>query len=134
MQPLMLPEGVAAQEGLLALGAGEVAALLVQPLMLVVAREAGEALLTLATAVCKAVEPDVGLQLIRVLEHFAALATFGLVLHDVFADGPGAQEALVFGRRLLLSPLRFVLRVTPLLGALPHFRSAIFKILASLFF
>lgn len=131
----MLPEGVAAQEGLLALGAGEVAALLVQPLVLVVAREAGEALLTLATAVRKAVEPDVGLQLIRVLEHFAALAAFGLVLHNVFADGPGAQEALVFGRRLLLSfLLRFVLRVTPLLGALPHFRSAIFKILVPLVF
>lgn len=133
VQPLVLPERVTAQEGLLALGAGEVAALLVQPLVLVVAREAGEALLALAAAVREAVEPDVGLQLIRVLEHFAALAAFGLVLREVFADGPGAQEAFVFGRRLLPSPLRFVLRVAPLLGTLSNFCSAIFKILVPLF-
>lgn len=130
----MLPERVAAQEGLLALGAGEVAALLVQPLVLVVTREAGEALLALAAAVCEAVEADVGLQLIRVLEHFVALGTFGLVLCEGFGDGPGAQEAFVFGRRLLPSPLGFGLRIGRLLAAFSNFCSANCKILVHLFF
>lgn len=134
VQPLVLPEGVAAQEGLLALATGKVAALLVQPLVLVVARQAGEALLALAAAVCKAVESDVGLQLIWVLEHFVALGTFDLVLREVFADGPGAQEAFVFSRQQLPSLLRFGLRIARLLAALWNYCSAILKILVYLFF
>lgn len=134
VQPLVLPEGVAAQEGLLALGAGEVAALLVQPLVLVVARQAGEALIALATAVGEAVESEVGLQLIRVLKHFVALGAFGLVLCEAFADRPGAQEAFVFSRRLLPSPLRFRLQIVRLLAALWNFYNVIFKILVHFFF
>lgn len=133
VQPLVLPERVAAQEGLLARGAGEAAAPLVQPLVLVVAREAAEALLALAAAVGRAVQPRVGLQLIGVLEHLAALAALVLVLGQVSGDGPAAQEALVFSGRLLPSPLRSVLRVEPLPDAFLCFRCAGWKTVVGLF-
>lgn len=61
VQPLMLLERVAAQESLFALAAGEIPPFLVQPLVLIITRQTGEPLLTLAAAVGVAVEPEVSL-------------------------------------------------------------------------
>lgn len=75
-----------------------------------------------------------GLQLIRVLEYFVALGAFGLVLCEVFADGPGAQEAFVFSRRLLPSLLHFGLQIDHLLVTFSSFCSAPCMNLVHLFF
>lgn len=111
VQPFVLLQGVAAQEALVALAAGEYPASFVEPLVLIITRRAGESLLTLAAAVRKAVEPHVSLQLIRMFKNLFTRGAFGFVLHKVFAHRSHAQKPFVFPCGLFPSPSLLVLQV-----------------------
>ena len=125
VQPLVLLQGVTAQESLVALAAGEYPASLVEPLVLVIPRRAGEALLTLVAVVPEAVELHVGLQLIRVFEDLVTRQALGLFLREDFVHRPRAQEPLVLARGSFLSSPFLVFQVVFLLLAFPFLSGAV---------
>lgn len=95
VQPLVLSEGIIAQESLVALGADEFAAPLVGSLVLIIPREADEALLTLDAAVRETVEPHVSGQLIRKFKNLLALGAFGVFLWKAFIHWSRDQKPSV---------------------------------------
>lgn len=95
VQLLVLSERVTAQEGLVALAADEPAAPPVDSLVLVIAREADEASLTLQAAVGEAVQPRVSGELIRKLKNLLALGAFGVFLCKVFVQWSRNQKPSV---------------------------------------
>lgn len=95
VQLLMLLEGIIAQESLLALATDKFASSLVDPLVLIISRQAGEALLALDAAVREAVELHVNHQLIRKLENLVTLRAFGFLLCKVLGHWSCAQEPFV---------------------------------------
>lgn len=102
VQPLVLFEGIIAQESLVALGADEFAAPLVGSLVLIIPRKADEALLTLNAAVRETVEPHVSGQLIRKLKNLLTLLAFGVFLCKVFVHWSRNQKPPVNPRQLSL--------------------------------
>lgn len=115
VQPLVLLERIAAQEALVALAADEYPPSLVESLVLIVSRRAGESLLTLAAVVREAVKLHVSLQLIRMFKKLSTLCAFGFLLHEVFAHGSRDQKSFVFPRGLFTSTPLLVFQVVPLL-------------------
>lgn len=92
VQLLVLSERVAAQEALVALAADEPAAPGVEPPVLLEAREAEEAFLTLGAAVGEAVQPQVGGELVGKVENLLTLGAFGVFLCEVCVHCSGHQE------------------------------------------
>lgn len=111
VQLLVLSEGRAAQEALVALAADEPAALLVEPLVLVKAREADEAFLTLDAAVGEAVQPHVSGELVRKLKNLLTRGAFGVFLREAFVHRSRSQKPPVKPRRRSLLPSSFVFSV-----------------------
>lgn len=108
VQALVLLERIVAEESLVALAAGEYPSPLVEPLVLVITRRAGESLLALVAAVREAVELHVSLQLIWKFKNFWAFQAFSFFICKVFVDSPRAEEPLVFPRVLCGSLLFLV--------------------------
>ena len=84
VQALMLLERIVTQESFAALATGKYSSSLVEPLVLIIPRRAGESLLTLAAAVPETVELHVGLQLIWMFKNLCTLQAFSLFLCEVF--------------------------------------------------
>lgn len=123
VQPLVLSEGVIAQESLVALAADEFTAPLMGSLVLIVPREADEALFTLDAAVRETVEPHVSGQLIRKFKNLLTLGAFGVFLCEVFVHWSRNQKPSVNTGQLslLLSfhVFQVVLFGTVILGFFP---------------
>lgn len=133
VQPLVLLEGVAAQESLVALAAAEYPSSLVEPLVLIVPRRAGESLLALAAVVPEDVKLPVGLQLIWMLKDLFARQALGLFLREDFVLCSHAQKPFVLACGLFPSPSLLVLQVVPFLFAFPLFSGAVFLLAFPLF-
>lgn len=111
VQLLVLSEGISAQEALVALAADEFAAPLVDSLVLIIAREADEAFLTLDAAVWEAVQPHVGRELIRKFKNLFALGAFGVSLRKVFVHRSRDQKPSVNPWQRSLLPSFLVVKV-----------------------
>lgn len=134
VQPFVLLERVVAQEALVALTAGEYPASLVEPLVLIIARRAGESFLTLVATVGESVEPHVSLELIQVFKNLLTHGAFGFLLRDVLGHGPRAQKPFVFPRGLFPSAVFLIFHVVLHLLAFPlSFDSSVFLFLCPLF-
>lgn len=116
VQLLVLSEGIAAQEALVALAADEFAAPFVDSLVLIIAREADEAFLTLDAAVWEAVQPHVGCELIGKFKHLFTLGAFGVSLRKVFVHWSCNQKPSVHPWQRSLLPSFLVVKVA-LFGA-----------------
>ena len=102
VQLLVLLERMSAQEALVALAADEYPPSLVESLVLIVSRGAGESLLTLAAVVREAVKLHVSLQLIRMFKKLSTLCAFGFLICEVFGHGSRDQKSFVFPSTSLL--------------------------------
>lgn len=133
VQALVLLERIVAQESLVALAADEYPPSLVESLVLVITRRAGEPLLALAAVVREAVELHVSLQLIRMLKKLFALRALGLLLSEVFVHSSHAQKPFVFPRGLPPSTPFLVFQVVLLLLTLPLLFDIVFLFARPLF-
>lgn len=133
VQPLVLLERIAAQEALVALAADEYPPSLVESLVLIVSRRAGESLLTLAAVVHEAVKLHVSLQLIRMFKKLSTLCAFGFLLCEVFAHGSRDQKSFVFPCGLFPSTSLLVFQVVLLLLPFQLFFNTFFLLAFPLF-
>lgn len=115
MQAFMLLERIVAEESLVALAADEYPSSLVESLVLIITRRAGEPLLTLAAVIREVVELHVSLQLIWMFKDLFTLRAFGFFLCEVLVHSSRTQKPFVFHRGLFPSTSFLVFQVVLLL-------------------
>jgi len=125
VQALVLLQRIVAQEALVALAADKYPASLVDPLVLIITRRAGEPFFTLGAAVREAVKLHVSRQLIWKFKNLFTLQALCFRLCEVFVDVSHAQKPFVFPHGLVPPAPRLVFQVV-LLHALTLIFNAAF--------
>lgn len=111
VQKGVLLQSVLAGERLVALVAHEYPSFLVNLLVITVARMAREAFVALDADVAKAVQLQVGLQLIRMFEDFLTCGTFRVFFRDLFLHDSCAQKPFILPGSFLLFSATFLFDV-----------------------